>query len=84
MRSALELETKTADNVRQLADAQKPSIEQLLIAYVPGLAPEESNKNGVEVDDKARAFEEWAASSPGDPPPLSAEAIGRASIYRDR
>lgn len=84
MRTALEVESKTAERLRQLAEAQKISVDQLLAVYVPGLASEEASKNGSETEDKARAFEEWAASFPTDTPPLSDEAISRASIYRDR
>ena len=84
MRTALELERKTAEKLRQLAEAQKLSVEQLLVAYVPGLAPGETDQNGVEAEDKTRAFEEWAASFSCDSPPLSDDAISRSSIYRDR
>jgi hypothetical protein len=84
MRTPLEVETKTAEKLRQLAEAQKLSIEQLLIAYVPGLVSNELNENGVEAEDKLDAFEEWAASFPGNTPPLSDEAISRTSIYLDR
>ena len=84
MSTALEVGTKTAEKLRQLAEAQKLSAEQLLVTYVPGLASEEADQNGVGAEDKTRAFEEWAASFPGDSPPLSDEAISRASIYRDR
>ncbi len=79
---ALEVEIKTAEKLRQLAEAQKISVEQLLAVYVPGLASDESDKDTAE--DRVRAFEAWAATFPTDAPPLSDRAISRASIYRDR
>ena len=84
MRTALEVEKKTAEKLRQLAEAQNLSVEQLLAAYVPGLASNEPGQNGAEAEDKARAFEEWASSFPDDGPPLSDEAISRPSIYSGR
>lgn len=84
MRTALEVESETAEMLRQLAKAQNISIDQLLSAYIPGLAPKEPHQNGAEVEDKVRAFEEWAASFPSNNPPLSDEAISRDSIYPDR
>ena len=81
---ALKVETKTAEKLRQLAEAQKVSIEQLLAFYVPGLASDESNKPGSEAEDKVRIFEKWVAAFPTDTPPLSDAAISRASIYSDR
>jgi transcriptional regulator with XRE-family HTH domain len=84
MRTALKVESKTAEKLRQLADALNVSVDQLLAAYVPGLASEEPRQNGSDAEDKAKAFEEWAASFPTDTPPLSDEAVSRASIYRDR
>lgn len=80
MRTPLEVEKKTAEKLRQLAEAQKLSAEQLLVAYVPGLASEEADQNGGEGQDKARAFDEWASSFPADSPPLSDDAISRASF----
>jgi hypothetical protein len=84
MRTALEVEKKTAAKLRQLAEAQKISVEELLAAYVPGLASNEVGQNGVEAEDKAQAFEEWASSFSGDAPPLTDEAISRTSIYSGR
>jgi hypothetical protein len=84
MRTALEIEPKTAEKLRQLADAQKLSVEQLLLVYVPGLAAEPSNKRDSDVEDKSGAFDEWLKDFPADTPPLPDEALDRASIYRDR
>jgi len=84
MRTTLEIESKIAEKIRELAQAQNVSIDQLLAAYVPGLAADEPKKNGSEAEDHAQAFEEWAASFPTDTPPLSDQAISRASIYADR
>ena len=79
MRTALEVESETAEKIRELAKAQKVSVDELLAAYVPGLASEQSNRTPSEVEDKARAFEEWAEGFPADAPPLSDAAIRRAS-----
>ena len=84
MRTTLEIESKIAEKIRELAQAQNVSIDQLLAACVPGLAADEPNKNESETEDLAQAFEEWAASFPTDTPPLSDQAISRASIYADR
>ena len=84
MRTALEVESETAEKIRELARVQKVSVDQLLAAYVPGLASEGSNNSASDTGDKAEAFEEWAADFPDDIPSLSDEAISRASIYRDR
>ena len=83
MGTALEVKSKTAEKLRQLAESRKVSIDQLLADYIPGLASEEMHQNGDQPVDKARAFDEWADSFP-DTPPLSDEAISRASIYPDR
>lgn len=83
MRMALDLEKEIAEKLRQLAEAQNLSVEQLLAVYVPGLAPETTEKYGVETEDKAQAFEAWVSSFAGDTPPLLDADVSRASIYRD-
>ena len=85
MRTSLEVESKIAEALHQLAKAQNISIDQVLSAYVPGLESKETRRNGGGPEDRAREFEEWAATFPkSDAPPLSDEAISRASIYPDR
>jgi hypothetical protein len=84
MRTMLELESETAEKIRQMADARQLSVDEFLAAYVHGLASDQSTKNGTEAQDKLRAFEEWIASFSTDTPPLSDQAISRDSIYRDR
>ena len=84
MRTVLNVDEKTAEKLRELAAAGGISVEQLLATYVPGLRPSESNGNGGDAEKAMRDFEEWADSFAQDVPPLSDEAISRASIYRDR
>ena len=84
MRTALELEAETAEKLRTLARERNLSVEELLSVYVPGFAFGQTDKNGSAPEDKAQAFDEWVASLTIDAPPLSDEAVSRASIYRDR
>jgi hypothetical protein len=79
----LDLDEKTAEKLRELAAADGVSIEQLLVAHIPGLKALPS-KNGVETSDALSAFDEWVESFAQEAPPLSDDAISRASIYRDR
>jgi hypothetical protein len=67
----------TADRVarRVLADALTPGVE----GEEDGL----SAATGTSGEEKARAFVQWAKSH-RDTPPLSDEAISRASMYPDR
>jgi hypothetical protein len=83
MRTTLEMDSHAATRLRKLADARRISVEELLAAHVPGLSGEESN-GAASGEERLRAFEEWVAEFPQDTPPLSDEAVGRASIYRDR
>jgi hypothetical protein len=54
-------------------------------ALTPGMEREEAGLSaaGTSGKEKARAFAEWAKSH-RDTPPLSDEAISRASMYPDR
>jgi hypothetical protein len=81
MRTVLDVDERTAAKLHELAAADGVSIDQLLAMYVPGLRSSESNGNGTM--DPIPAFEEWADSFDQDAPPLSDEAVSRASIYRD-
>jgi hypothetical protein len=83
MRTAVEMDSSTAARLRKLADAHRISVEELLAAHVPGLTGEEQSGTG-SGEEKMLAFEEWVAGFPQDTPPLSDEAVSRASIYRDR
>ena len=83
MRATLEMDSDTAVQLRKLADARRISVEELLAAHVPGLSGEESN-GIVSGEERLRAFEEWVAGFSQETSPLSDEAVGRASIYRDR
>ena len=84
MSRILDVDEKTATRLRELAAAGGVSVQQLLSTYVPGLRPSKSNGHGAGDESVIPAFEEWADSFPQDLPPLSDEAISRASIYRDR
>lgn len=80
----LELESKTAEKLHQMARAQNLSLESLLAIYVPGLQPTVGIKSGQEEQDKVQAFEQWVADFPKNLSPLSDQAISRSSIYPDR
>ena len=79
MRTKLDVDEKTAAKLRELAAAGGMSVDQVLATYVPGLRPSEAR--GKEANDPLRDFDEWADSFNQDAPPLSDEAISRASIY---
>jgi hypothetical protein len=83
MRTTVEMDASVAARLRQLAEARRVSIEELIAAHVPGLSGDGPDVNG-SAEDRERAFDEWVAGFPGDTPPLSDEAIARSSIYRDR
>jgi len=83
MRTALEMDSRTATKLRKLADARHISVEELLAAHVPGLAGEDPNDSD-SGEERAKAFDAWVAGFPQATPHLSDDAIGRASIYRDR
>lgn len=83
MRTMLEIDSKTAAQLRKLAEAQHVSVEEFLAVHVRGLTGDEIFENG-SGEDLERAFEEWIADFPKDTPLLSDEAISRASIYGDR
>jgi len=84
MSTKLDVDEKTAAKLRELAAAGGVTVQQLLATYVPGLSPAKSNGNGAGGESLIPAFEEWADSFPKDVPPLSVEAVSRASIYRDQ
>jgi len=77
------MDSNTATRLRKLADARRISVEELLVAHVPGLFGEEAAAN-VSDEEKVRTFEEWVSGFPHDTPPLSDVAVSRASIYQDR
>jgi hypothetical protein len=82
MSSTLELDSDTVAKLQDLAKSKSLSIEDLLKAYVPGLAADlpEPKRSPEEI---LRALDEWIAELP-DMPGLSDEAISRESIYSDR
>ena len=82
MRTAVELDNHLATRLQELADAKGVSVEELIVAHVPGLAGDKSNSTD-SGEERVRAFEEWVAELSQNTP-LSDEAISRASIYRDR
>jgi hypothetical protein len=82
MRTTLDVDEKIAKTLRELAAASGVSVDQLLATYVRGLRV--PSRSAADSESAALAFEEWAASFAQDAPPLSDEAISRASIYPDR
>jgi hypothetical protein len=83
MRTTIEMESSTASRLQKLAEARCISVEELLASHVAGLSGENSNGT-VSGEERLRAFEEWVEGFSQITPPLSDEAVGRASIYRDR
>ncbi len=81
MRTTLDVDEKTPARLREMAAEIGISVDQLLETYVPGLSPLKAT--GPDAEGVALAFERWADSFPQNAPPLSDEAISRASIYRD-
>jgi hypothetical protein len=82
MRTVVEIDSKTATRLLMLAEARQVSVEELLATHVPGLAEPVKGAN-VSSQDRTAAFDEWVADFAKYSPPLSDEAISRASIYRD-
>jgi hypothetical protein len=82
MRTTLDVDERTANRLRELAAESGASIDEVLAAYVPGLR--RTQGNGADAEETVLAFEEWAESFPQAAPPLSNEAVSRASIYRDQ
>jgi hypothetical protein len=81
MRTTLDVDERTAKRLRELAAESGASVDQVLAAYVPGLR--QPSGDGAGGEEAVLAFERWAESFPQEAPPLSDEAISRASIYRD-
>jgi response regulator RpfG family c-di-GMP phosphodiesterase len=78
----LQVDSETAEKLRQMAQAQKVSVEELLATYVPGL--DVSRNTTGETSDPVQEFEQWVAEFPTGSSPLSDEAVSRASVYSDR
>ena len=82
MRTVIEIDSRTADRLRELADSKHISVDELLAAHLPGLndtAPEQT----VAGEEKVKAFDEWVRGFPANTPFLSDADIHRGSIYRD-
>jgi hypothetical protein len=84
MRAALEVKAETAEKLRSMAREKKVSLDELLSAHIPGLAPSDAPSNGGNAKDQVRALAQWVKSFRKNTAPLSDEAISRESIYRDR
>jgi hypothetical protein len=82
MDSTLGINSGTAAKLLDIAKAQNVSVEQLLKACVPGLS-DDAKPAPLTPEEKVRALDKWIAEFP-ETPPLSDEAISRASIYSDR
>ena len=82
MRTFLEVEAETAKRLSEIAKARKISVQELLVASVPGLAEFEASGTGM--GERLENFEKWAGSFPADVSPLADEAVSREAIYRDR
>lgn len=81
MSKTLDVDEKTAEILSKLAAANGVSIEQLLAAHIPGLNRSNGNETGVK--DALSTLDEWVESFSQDTPPLTDDAVGRASIYGD-
>jgi hypothetical protein len=79
MSAVVEIKAETAKRLESLAQKNGVTVDELLYAYVPGLA--NNGSDAAAQSDKVKAFIEWARMLPSDAPPLSDEAISRRSIY---
>lgn len=78
MSAVVEIKPETAKKLASLAQTKGVSVDELLHAYVPGLA---GNGDGVSQADKIHSFIAWTKTLRSDAPPLSDEAISRRAIY---
>lgn len=82
-----ELEAAVIEQAREQGLTAEKLVRRVLAhVLTPGMEGAEeafSGPSGTSGEEKGRAFVEWAESFP-DTPPLSDEAISRASMYPDR
>jgi hypothetical protein len=83
MRTSIEIDSLTAKRLRELAEAKRITVEELLTTHVLGLRSTEAIPKGNE-DESLKAFDDWIAGFSSNGPLLSNEAISRSSIYHDR
>lgn len=81
MSAAVEMNSETVKKLVSLARTKGVTVEELLYAYVPGLADNGSTPTESGQSDKIQSFVEWAKKLPTGKPLLSDEAIHRRSIY---
>jgi hypothetical protein len=80
MSATIEVTSDTARKLLSIAQSKGISVDDLLHAYVPGLALNGSSA-GMSAGERAKAFREWAESHRRDLPPLSDDAVSRSSFY---
>jgi hypothetical protein len=83
MSITLNLNPEVEKGLTALANERGVSLTDYLQEIAAREAARLSAKGNAGGEERARAFIEWADSFP-DTPPLSDEAISRASIYPDR
>jgi hypothetical protein len=81
MSAGVEMKSETIKKLVSLAKTKGVTVEELLYAYVPGLAGNGSTPTETGPSDKIQSFVEWAKKLPTGKPLLSDEAIHRRSIY---
>ena len=81
MSAVVEMKSEIVSKLVSLARTKGVTVEELLYAYVPGLAGNGSVSTETGQSDKIQSFIEWAKKLPTGKPLLSDEAIHRRSIY---
>jgi hypothetical protein len=87
MTVVLELKPEIEARVKALAAAQGMSVEEYIQSFLESLVSldEESSYDSLTLEQWAKEFEEWLDGHDYiTAPPVTDEAIGRASIYRER
>ena len=81
MSAVIEVKAETAKKLVSLAQTKGVTVDELLDAYVPGLAGNGSTDAAASQTEKLQSFIEWAKNHPTGKPLLSDEAMSRRSIY---
>jgi hypothetical protein len=84
--TTIEVDQATAAILEAQAEAQGMTLSALLRSFTESLSglPNQSFLGTASLEERARAVEEWANQPRSSAPPLSDEAISRASIYDER
>ena len=81
MSATIEVNEQTARNLYSLARDKGMSVDDLLLAYVPGLSPSVAPNGKESQVDRIDAFVAWAKRHSTTTPLLSDDAVSRSSFY---